>query len=168
MDLKNLQKIKAKTINGEGDFKLKTILMKIFKTLSRLFDGRQDVSEKEIVNRAEAESRRLGLEYDWSKVFGNQVVTTLNTVGDGNCLLHSVFGNNGSGAYKTDKAQEMRQEWCEFLGQFKSLNDSEMPKALKERLSLIFYDAFPGAEWLCCIAHYTVGKLQKFMQPFQM
>lgn len=69
-----------------------------------------------------------------------------NTMGDGNCFFHAVFGDSSSGVYKTDKAQEMRQEWCKFLSQFKSLDDPKMPNALRQKLSSIFYDVFPGKE----------------------
>lgn len=165
MNLKDLQKIGTKTTRGERNFELKTALMKIFKALSWLFDGRKDVPEEKIAKTAEIQSKRLGLgdRYNWNKIFGNieqneqvkpqhisstsnQVTAKYRTVGDGNCFFHAVFGSNSSGPYKTDKAQAMRQEWHKFLSQFKSLDDRKMPEALKERLSLIFYDAFPGAE----------------------
>ncbi len=156
MNLENLRKIERKTIRDEGNFELKTALMQIFKALSWLFDGRQNVFREDIVYVAERESRKFGLEgrYNWRKVFGsvkqndqvkpqnisssNQVVKKHNTVGDGNCLLHSIFGTNNFGAYKTDKAQEMREEWHKFLSQFESLGDPRMPEALKDQLKTFF------------------------------
>jgi hypothetical protein len=72
MNLKDLQKIETKTIRGERNFELKTALMKIFKALRGLFDDRKDVPEKKVVNRAKAESRKLGLEedkYNWNEIF---------------------------------------------------------------------------------------------------
>ncbi|WP_353281154.1 OTU domain-containing protein [Wolbachia endosymbiont (group A) of Andrena trimmerana] len=66
-----------------------------------------------------------------------------DTKGDGNCFFHAVFGDvNSSSLYETDKAQAMRQEWCKFLGKFKSLEDELMPKELKEALLLIFQEVF--------------------------
>lgn len=65
------------------------------------------------------------------------------TKSDGNCFFHAVFGDvNSSGIYETDKAQAMRQEWCKFLGEFKSLEDKSMPKELKRSLLLIFTEVF--------------------------
>lgn len=61
------------------------------------------------------------------------------TIGDGNCFFHAVFGNRAnSDHYKTDNAQNMRQEWYNFLKQFDSLEDQNMPNELRERLEKIF------------------------------
>ncbi|XP_011858781.1 PREDICTED: uncharacterized protein LOC105556307 [Vollenhovia emeryi] len=70
----------------------------------------------------------------------NYRVKSQSTVGDGNCFFHAVFGTLCEGKYKAEKAQEMREEWCKFLSQFKSLEDKEnsMPQSLKERLKQIF------------------------------
>ncbi|MFU7501026.1 MAG: OTU domain-containing protein [Candidatus Tisiphia sp.] len=61
------------------------------------------------------------------------------TIGDGNCFFHAVFGNStNSDHYKTDNAQNMRQEWYNFLKQFDSLEDQNMPNELRDRLEKIF------------------------------
>jgi len=65
-------------------------------------------------------------------------VVTYNTTGDGNCFFHAVFGDNSSGTYKAERAQDMRMEWHNFLSQFNSLNDSRMPKLLKEQMQKVF------------------------------
>ncbi|WP_341808540.1 hypothetical protein [Wolbachia endosymbiont (group E) of Neria commutata] len=74
-------------------------------------------------------------------------VKAYDTVGDGNCFFHSVFGKKDytympevykDGVYRDERAQEMREEWHKFLSQFTSLNDPRMPKALKEQLQKVF------------------------------
>lgn len=74
-------------------------------------------------------------------------VKAYDTVGDGNCFFHSVFGKKDytymtevykDGVYRAERAQEMREEWHKFLSQFTSLNDPRMPKALKEQLQKVF------------------------------
>ncbi|WP_265037174.1 C48 family peptidase [Wolbachia endosymbiont (group A) of Anomoia purmunda] len=42
-------------------------------------------------------------------------IVQYNTTGDGNCFFHAVFGDNSSGQYKAEKAQDMRMEWHKFL-----------------------------------------------------
>ncbi|WP_425385777.1 hypothetical protein [Wolbachia endosymbiont (group A) of Barypeithes pellucidus] len=65
-------------------------------------------------------------------------VKTYNTAGDGNCFFHAVFGDNSSGQYKAEKAQDMRMEWHKFLSQFTSLDDSSMPDLLRRHLETLF------------------------------
>lgn len=74
-------------------------------------------------------------------------VKAYDTVGDGNCFFHSVFGKKDctympkvyqDGVYRAESAQKMREEWHKFLSQFTSLNDPRMPKALKEQLQTVF------------------------------
>lgn len=90
MNLKDLQKIETKTTRGERNFELKTALMKIFKALSWLFDGRKDVPEEKIAKTAKIQSRRLGLgdRYNWNEIFGlkevNQNIEQQLTFANGN------------------------------------------------------------------------------------
>ncbi|NEV49944.1 hypothetical protein EUZ93_05800 [Wolbachia pipientis] len=65
-------------------------------------------------------------------------VVTYNTAGDGNCFFHAAFGDNSSGQYKAEKAQDMRMEWHKFLSQFNSLNDPRMPELLKGQMQKVF------------------------------
>ncbi len=65
-------------------------------------------------------------------------IVQYNTTGDGNCFFHVVFGDNSSGQYKTEKAQDMRMEWHKFLSQFNSLNDPRMPELLKGQMQKVF------------------------------
>ncbi|MDE5058987.1 Ulp1 family isopeptidase [Wolbachia endosymbiont of Drosophila baimaii] len=65
-------------------------------------------------------------------------IVQYNTTGDGNCFFHAVFGDNSSGQYKTEKAQDMRMEWHKFLSQFNSLNDPRMPELLKGQMQKVF------------------------------
>ncbi|BAP00481.1 hypothetical protein [Wolbachia endosymbiont of Cimex lectularius] len=65
-------------------------------------------------------------------------VKTYNTAGNGNCFFYAVFGDNSSGQYKAEKAQEMRLEWHKFLSQFTSLDDASMPTSLKAQLGKVF------------------------------
>ncbi|OAM01722.1 hypothetical protein [Wolbachia endosymbiont of Dactylopius coccus] len=89
------------------------------------------------------------------KLSSSQIVK-YSTAGDGNCFFHAVFGDNSSGPYKAERAQDMRMEWHKFLSQFKSLNDSKMPKVLKERLLLVFHNVFPTEE-----LHFYTSNLYK-------
>ncbi|MDX5495051.1 MAG: hypothetical protein O7198_00010 [Wolbachia endosymbiont of Nomada marshamella] len=68
----------------------------------------------------------------------NSKIVTYNTAGDGNCFFHAVFGDNSSGQYKAEKAQDMRMEWHKFLSQFKSLDDPSMPASLRGHLETLF------------------------------
>ncbi|WP_375316110.1 ankyrin repeat domain-containing protein [Wolbachia endosymbiont (group A) of Colletes cunicularius] len=88
-------------------------------------------------------------------------VEKCTTKGDGNCFFHAVFGDSSSGVYKADRAQEMRQEWHKFLSQFESLNDPKMPKALRERLSLVFHNVFPMRESDFCTSNLYKEYLNK-------
>lgn len=65
-------------------------------------------------------------------------IKSYKTTGDGNCFFHAVFGNNSSGSYKAEKAQQMREEWHKFLSQFTSLNDPSMPDVLKGQMQKVF------------------------------
>ncbi len=65
-------------------------------------------------------------------------IVQCNTTGDGNCFFHAVFGDNSSGQYKTEKAQDMRMGWHKFLSQFNSLNDPRMPELLKGQMQKVF------------------------------
>lgn len=65
-------------------------------------------------------------------------IVQYNTTGDGNCFFHAVFGDNSSGQYKTEKAQDMRMEWHKFLSQFNSLNNPRMPELLKGQMQKVF------------------------------
>ncbi len=88
-------------------------------------------------------------------------VEKCTTKGDGNCFFHAVFGDSSSGVYKTDRAKEMRQEWNKFLSQFESLDDPKMPKALRERLSLVFHNVFPMQELDFCTSNLYKEYLSK-------
>ncbi|WP_341823885.1 hypothetical protein [Wolbachia endosymbiont (group A) of Agelastica alni] len=69
----------------------------------------------------------------------NSKIVTYNTAGAGNnCFFHSVFGQNNSGTYRAEKAQEMRLEWHKFLSRFESLDDLSMPAPLREQLEKVF------------------------------
>ncbi|WP_341822577.1 hypothetical protein [Wolbachia endosymbiont (group A) of Clivina fossor] len=71
----------------------------------------------------------------------NSQVVKYNTAGNGNCFFHAVFGDNSSGPYKAERAQDMRMEWHKFLSQFTSLDDVSMPAPLRAQLEKVF-DAF--------------------------
>ncbi|WP_265035860.1 OTU domain-containing protein [Wolbachia endosymbiont (group A) of Anomoia purmunda] len=68
----------------------------------------------------------------------NSQVVKYNTAGDGNCFFHAVFGDNSSGPYKAERAQDMRMEWHKFLSQFTSLDDVSMPAPLRAQLEKVF------------------------------
>lgn len=62
----------------------------------------------------------------------------LTTVGDGNCFFHACFGEkNQRGELEAKDAKVMREEWFNYLNQFSSLNDSNMPEALHEEMQKI-------------------------------
>lgn len=66
-------------------------------------------------------------------------IVTCDTAGAGNnCFFHSVFGQNNSGTYRAEKAQEMRLEWHKFLSQFEHLDDYKMSNALIKQMQTIF------------------------------
>ncbi|WP_374698326.1 Ulp1 family isopeptidase [Wolbachia endosymbiont (group B) of Limnophora tigrina] len=66
-------------------------------------------------------------------------IVTYNTAGAGNnCFFHSVFGQNNSGTYRAEKAQEMRLEWHKFLSQFEHLDDYKMSNALIKQMQTVF------------------------------
>ncbi|MGL9717592.1 MAG: hypothetical protein ACR5K9_02685 [Wolbachia sp.] len=65
-------------------------------------------------------------------------VVHYSTAGDGDCFFHATFGDNSSGQYKAEKAQEMRMEWHKFLSQFNSLDDARMSAPLKAQLGKVF------------------------------
>lgn len=69
----------------------------------------------------------------------NSKIVTYNTAGAGNnCFFHSVFGQNNSGTYRAEKAQEMRLEWHKFLSQFEHLDDYKMSNALIKQMQTVF------------------------------
>ncbi|WP_341812456.1 hypothetical protein [Wolbachia endosymbiont (group A) of Conops quadrifasciatus] len=68
----------------------------------------------------------------------NSQVVKYNTAGDGNCFFHAVFGDNSSGPYKAERAQDMRMEWRKFLSQFTSLDDVSIPVPLRAQLEKVF------------------------------
>ncbi|WP_375603935.1 hypothetical protein NOX90_06060 [Wolbachia endosymbiont of Anurida maritima] len=68
----------------------------------------------------------------------NSKIVTYDTAGDGNCFFHAVFGDNSSGPYKAEKAQDMRLDWHRFLSQFTFLDDPSMPAPLRGHLETLF------------------------------
>ncbi|MFT4327173.1 MAG: hypothetical protein AB3P07_00800 [Wolbachia pipientis] len=82
--------------------------------------------------------RRKVLESNVEKEPSNSQVVKYDTAGDGNCFFHAVFGDNSSGTYKAERAQDMRMEWHKFLSQFTSLDDPSMPAPLKDQLEKVF------------------------------
>lgn len=82
--------------------------------------------------------RRKVLESNVEKEPSNSQVVKYDTAGDGNCFFHAVFGDNSSGTYKAERAQDMRMEWHKFLSQFTSLDDPIMPAPLKDQLEKVF------------------------------
>ena len=65
-----LHDIEVNTIKREKDFSIRTLLIDIFKALYSLFHKKENVSKQDLVNVAEQESKKLGIEkkYDWNKV----------------------------------------------------------------------------------------------------
>ncbi|WP_343288945.1 hypothetical protein [Wolbachia endosymbiont of Encarsia formosa] len=84
--------------------------------------------EKKLTTYFEASARK----------FKTSEVVKYNTAGDGNCFFHAVFGDNSSGIYKAERAQDMRMEWHKFLSQFTSLDDVSMPAPLRAQLEKVF------------------------------
>src|SRR6266576_1986502 len=68
----------------------------------------------------------------------NSQVVKYDTTGDGNCFFHATFGDNSSGVYRADRAQDMRMEWHKFLSQFTFLDDASMPAPLRAQLEKVF------------------------------
>ncbi|MDR0288552.1 MAG: hypothetical protein LBH78_00615 [Rickettsiales bacterium] len=71
--LSDLRSVEANIIKKEKDFDIKTHLIEIFKILSGLFEGKEDVSKEDIVDVAERESRKRGIEdkyNNWNEIFG--------------------------------------------------------------------------------------------------
>lgn len=68
----DLHEIEVNTIKKEKNFDFRTALISLFKVLYKLFEGKHNISKKDLANIAEKESKRLGLEdrYDWSEIFG--------------------------------------------------------------------------------------------------
>lgn len=65
-----LNAIETDVIKEEKNFGFKTALIKIFKALHELFDNKSNLTEKDLVNEAQKQSRKLGLDgYDWNKIF---------------------------------------------------------------------------------------------------
>ncbi|WCR55964.1 hypothetical protein [Rickettsia asembonensis] len=66
-------------------------------------------------------------------------IRKFRTAGDGNCFFHAVFGNkDGTALYEAKNANSMREEWHNFLSQYESIEDQQMPMLLKEQLKKIF------------------------------
>ncbi|MBR9983917.1 MAG: hypothetical protein MUP48_01995 [Wolbachia endosymbiont of Homalodisca vitripennis] len=82
--------------------------------------------------------RRKVLESGVEEEFSNSKIVKYSTTGDGNCFFHAVFGDNSSGIYKAERAQDMRMEWHKFLSQFTSLDDVSMPAPLRAQLEKVF------------------------------
>ncbi|WP_265022320.1 ankyrin repeat domain-containing protein [Wolbachia endosymbiont (group B) of Ischnura elegans] len=69
--LQDLRNIESSIVKKEKSFDIKTHLIDIFKTLSRLSGEKENISKIDLVNAAERESKRLGLEgrYNWDGIF---------------------------------------------------------------------------------------------------
>ncbi|MFP3028716.1 MAG: ankyrin repeat domain-containing protein [Wolbachia sp.] len=69
--LQDLRNIESSIVKKEKSFDIKTHLIDIFKTLSRLSEEKENISKIDLVNAAERESKRLGLEgrYNWNGIF---------------------------------------------------------------------------------------------------
>uniref|UniRef100_A0A3B0IVD4 OTU domain-containing protein n=1 Tax=Wolbachia endosymbiont of Aleurodicus dispersus TaxID=1288877 RepID=A0A3B0IVD4_9RICK len=70
--LQDLRNIESNIVKKEKNFDIKTHLIDIFKTLSRFYEEKGDISKTDLAKAAEKESKKLGLEgkYNWSKIFG--------------------------------------------------------------------------------------------------
>lgn len=66
-----LIEIELNTIKEEKNFDLRTLLTNLFKALHDLFTRKKNISKEELINVAEQESKKLGIQghYDWNKVF---------------------------------------------------------------------------------------------------
>ncbi|WP_353270929.1 ankyrin repeat domain-containing protein [Wolbachia endosymbiont (group A) of Hedychridium roseum] len=69
--LQDLRNIESNIVKKEKNFDIKTHLIDIFKTLSRFYEEKGDISKIDLVNAAERESKRLGLEgrFNWNGIF---------------------------------------------------------------------------------------------------
>lgn len=66
-------------------------------------------------------------------------ISFFKTAGQGNCFFHAVFGVlRQNRQYEADNVKIMRQEWHDFLAQYNSLSDQDMPAELKEQLKISF------------------------------
>ncbi|MDR2609130.1 MAG: hypothetical protein LBC06_00870 [Rickettsiales bacterium] len=71
--LSDLHSVEVNVVKKEKDFDTKTHLIKIFRILSGLFEGKEDVSKEDIVDVAKRESRKRGIEdkyNNWNEIFG--------------------------------------------------------------------------------------------------
>ncbi|WP_333023227.1 OTU domain-containing protein [Wolbachia endosymbiont of Pentidionis agamae] len=89
--------------------------------------------------KGSGDSSDSGVSLDSKNESETTSLKSYDTAGDGNCFFHAVFGDNSSGLYRSEKAQEMRLEWHKFLSQFNSLSDISMPAPLREQMQKIFY-----------------------------
>ncbi len=67
----DLYNIESNIIKKEKDFDAKTHLIDIFKILHKLLKDEENTSKADLVNVAEKQSKRLGLEgrYNWNEIF---------------------------------------------------------------------------------------------------
>ncbi|MGL9758307.1 MAG: hypothetical protein ACR5LA_05685 [Wolbachia sp.] len=98
-------------------------------SLKRFKNSGQEITPYPVIGRSVSDVEQ--------KLSSSQVVK-YSTTGDGNCFFHAVFGNNSSGPYKAERAQDMRMEWHKFLSQFTSLDDHNMPDSLRSQLEKVF------------------------------
>ncbi|MDR3131609.1 MAG: hypothetical protein LBU02_00705 [Rickettsiales bacterium] len=71
--LSDLHSVEVNVVKKEKDFDTKTHLIKIFRILSGLFEGKEDISKEDIVDVAKRESRKRGIEdkyNNWNEIFG--------------------------------------------------------------------------------------------------
>ncbi|MBV0899732.1 MAG: hypothetical protein KTV77_03160 [Wolbachia endosymbiont of Fragariocoptes setiger] len=70
-DQQELRDIELNTIKEEKNFDFRTLLINLFKALHDLFTRKKNISKEELINVAEQESKKLGIQghYDWNKVF---------------------------------------------------------------------------------------------------
>lgn len=105
--LQDLRNIESNIVKKEKNFNIKTHLVDIFKTLSRFYEEKGDISKTDLAKAAEKESKKLGLEgkYNWSKIFGleEEIIEKAEKQGDKEqksnipddfYLVHAI--NNGS------------------------------------------------------------------------
>ncbi len=84
--LQDLRNIESNIVQKEKNFDIKTSLIDIFKTLSRFYEEKGDISKTDLAKAAEKESKKLGLEgkYNWSKIFGleEEIIEKVEKQGD--------------------------------------------------------------------------------------
>ncbi|RLT60621.1 ankyrin repeat domain-containing protein [Wolbachia endosymbiont of Drosophila ananassae] len=84
--LQDLRNIESNIVQKEKNFDIKTYLIDIFKTLSRFYEEKGDISKTDLAKAAEKESKKLGLEgkYNWSKIFGleEEIIEKVEKQGD--------------------------------------------------------------------------------------